>query len=330
MVRRVSTAVVILCTLAWSTVAFGQGRARDHERRRDRMHAPDRHSADQAPPSDRGPRPDMQPGKHSGMQQGRRPGMQKGMRPGMQPGMRGAGRGEHPPPGRRRFHMAGRTLVSRFEPRQGPPGTQVTIWGHGLDGDVQVTFGDRPVPAGRVTRNARSISFKVPPQAQSGLIVLRRKGMPNLIVGTFEVGKHRGPRADRERERRQWRKQAQAQWKQRRKHLASTEAARLAAVRQQEQQLQQTRDQRRRQRLAALRSKWNQQFLARPEVADEVSLHADRTARLARMLRLAEAKENADLVVRIQVMQRTEDARHEQRMNDLKSAYGRQKKGAVQ
>ena len=66
-----------------------------------------------------------------------------------------------------------------------------------------------------------------------------------------------------------------------------------------------------------------QRLLAQEDVRVELALHAERSARLERMQRLAEAGDYGSLAVRIRMLMEYEDARHQQRMDDLKAAYAR-------
>ncbi len=57
-------------------------------------------------------------------------------------------------------------------------------------------------------------------------------------------------------------------------------------------------------------------MLAQEDVRVELALHAERSARLERMQRLAEAGDYGSLAVRIRMLMEYEDARHQQRMDD--------------
>lgn len=63
-------------------------------------------------------------------------------------------------------------------------------------------------------------------------------------------------------------------------------------------------------------------FLADAETQDELTLHAQRVAELVRMREIAEISNNGKVVVRIEIAQKREDERHEQRMTALKAAFG--------
>jgi hypothetical protein len=223
-----------------------------------------------------------------------------------------------PSKARRRGPAQDAPVISGFAPRSGPAGTDVTIRGRNLDAaGLEVVVGGQVVKPTR--SSARAITFKVPKRVEDGTIVLRRSRRPNVVVGTFEVAKKRPQRRAKRYE--DHRKQAEIQWKSRRKELARAEAERLAELRRQEEELQRSREERRRQRAAALAAAHERQLRAQADVQAELALNAERTARLDRMLRLAEAHDDGRLVVRIRVLQRQEADRHEQRMNDLRLAF---------
>jgi hypothetical protein len=225
-----------------------------------------------------------------------------------------------PPPRRghgKRFHRDTATVQS-FWPREGPPGTSVTIRGERLSSELQLVFGEQIVKPARITGSA--LTFKVPRGEGESLIVLRQPGRRDLVVGRFEVTKSaRAVRRDQRRE--EQRRLAEQQWLDSQKKLPKAKPDRHAALRAYEEQLAREREQRRAARIAAMRAQWERQFLAQGEVQAELSLHAERRARLARMLRLAEADDHGKLVIRIRVLIQAEDRRHEQRMADLRAAF---------
>jgi hypothetical protein len=233
----------------------------------------------------------------------------------------GHGRPPPPPPPMDRDHFGhGPPLVTDFWPRQGPAGTEVTIQGRRFTPDLVIDFG------GQVIRPSRSddslLTFAVPRVRGAALIMLRRPGRRDVPVGSFAVS---GRDANRERER--WREArriaAERWWMERQRKLAGSEAAREEALRAEEDRLARERERRRIARRAALRARWDRQLLMREDVRGELALHAERSARLDRMLRLAESGEYGRLVVRIRLLVDYEDARHQQRMDDLKLAYAR-------
>jgi 23S rRNA pseudoU1915 N3-methylase RlmH len=124
-------------------------------------------------------------------------------------------------------------------------------------------------------------------------------------------------RADEER------RQAEQAWAERQKQLAKDRAARLAAIEQHHRELDETREQRRAEREREIRAKWDAAFLADADTQAELTLHAQRTAELARMREVAELSGNGKLVVRIGVAQSREDDRHQARMTALHDSLGR-------
>ena len=235
----------------------------------------------------------------------------------------GGGNGAPPPPvASGEPYPRGMSLVTDFWPRRGPAGTVVTIMGRHFTPEIQIVFGDQVVAPSR--RDETLLTFVAPRQRGAAAIVLRRPGRRDLPVGMFE-GSVSG--RDGERERDHWRderrKAAESWWLQRQHKLAASEAERDVALRAEEARLARERDERRKQRRAGLRARWEQQLLTQEDVRAELALHADRTARLQRMLRLAEAERLGRLAVRVRLLIDYEDARSQQRMDDLKMAYAR-------
>jgi hypothetical protein len=227
---------------------------------------------------------------------------------------------DRPPPRHQEPYRHGPPLVTDFWPREGAAGTEVTIKGRRFTPDLEILFDARVVTPTR--RDDTLMTFVVPRHRGDASIMLRWRGRRELSVGTFLVS-----RRDADRERERWRAQrrlaAERWWRERERRLARTAAEREAALRAEEERLAHERARRQRERQAALRARWEHRFLAREEVRAELALHADRTARLDRMLRLAEAGDFGELVVRIRLLFDYEDARHERRMGDLKTAYAR-------
>ncbi|HWO19646.1 MAG TPA: IPT/TIG domain-containing protein [Kofleriaceae bacterium] len=212
-----------------------------------------------------------------------------------------------------------RPVVSSYWPARGKEGTRVVIRGRNFPKDATVVWAGAPVRAARVTEE--QIVFEVPPGAASGLIAVRAGRRRDLAVGTFEVAAAYDPVAEAKKLEEERRKQAEAAWIERQKQLAKDRAAREAAWRQREEQRAANREQRRAERAAALRAKWDRAFLADAETQDELTLHAQRVAELVRMGEVAELSSNGKLVVRIQIAQTRENERHEQRMAALKAAF---------
>jgi hypothetical protein len=223
------------------------------------------------------------------------------------------------PPRRGRARHRDVTVVNAFVPRAGPVGSEVTIRGRQLDADgIEVLFAGETVEPTRSTD--RAITFEVPEGVEGGAIVLQQPQRPTLVVGTFEVTDKPVKRVPTARRYADHKKKAKARWAERRKELADDEDARIEALREREEALRRSREERRRQRADALAAELDGELREQPGVEVELSLHAERQARLERMLRLAEAKADGKLVVRIDVLLQREADRHEQRMKDLRSA----------
>lgn len=219
-------------------------------------------------------------------------------------------------PHRGRAAFRERAVVTAFAPRSGPPGTVVTIHGQRFGPGFSLVVGGQPVVPTGVTPT--SITFRMPRAMQNGLILLRQPNRPDVMVGTFEVGRAPPPRRARHAD---FQDVARRRWTERRAQLAATEAARLEALRAQEESLRVSRAERRRRRLAAMRADFEAALLALPAAKDELALHAERIARLDRMSRLAEARLDDRLGVRIDVLRQREEQRHQERMNDIRAAF---------
>ena len=81
------------------------------------------------------------------------------------------------------------------------------------------------------------------------------------------------------------------------------------------------RDARHRSSVLRIRSRWGASLIQTPAVRNELTIHAERMARLDRMKVLAEQGRNRGLVVRITVLLERENARHEARMAALQRVY---------
>ena len=227
------------------------------------------------------------------------------------------GRDPRPGPG-----PARKPLITDYFPRLGPAGTVVTVQGRHFGDDLHITVGGTRVELKNVRR--RQLEFEIPRGVEGEhLIVVRGPRGRDVVVGQFEVVKHRHPGDDRRKMWRERRTRAERRWKERQRQLAKDRAARLAELRRQEEEMAREREERRRKRREALRAKWEAQFLATADVRAEMAIHAERMARLNRMLRLAEVDGHGGLAVRIHVLMDAEDARHEQRMKDLRTAHAR-------
>lgn len=220
---------------------------------------------------------------------------------------------------RKRWSSFGFPVVNSYFPAKGDAGTKVTINGANFNSNLEVFLGDTKIAGAKITPT--TITFKVPKRASDGVITVRGAGKRRaLAVGQFNVVKfdYMAERKKREQERR---KAAEEAWKQRQKQLAKDRAARLKALQAREAELAASREQRRAQRQAEMRARFKAAFLADEETQAEMALHAERLARLQRMLRLAEANSDGKLVVRIEIAVTRENERHDNRMAALEAAF---------
>ncbi len=208
-------------------------------------------------------------------------------------------------------------VVSGYAPERGPAGTEITIRGRHFDDDTRVYVDGRRVRDASVARSR--ITFELPDRASGEpVITLRQRGSrDDIVVGNFEVRERRA-RADRERRRAERERRARQRWEDRRRGLPEKAEDRRRRLKEEEEKLSRTRAERRRARAAKMRAQWEREFLAHPQVRVELSLHAERRARLERMLRLAEVDAHDRLVVRIEVLIERETERHERRMDTLR------------
>jgi hypothetical protein len=238
------------------------------------------------------------------------PGGPPGIRP-REPGGPGS------PPRGPGWHLRG-PVVSGFSPLYGTPGTEVTIRGRNFGPNMKVRYEGEEVPA-KVAADA--IVFVVPKGKENGrgLIVIEG-GRRRLVVGQFDATR-KWDAKERKRIAAEMRQRAEAAWKQRQAALAKDREARRAALEARERELAQTRAERRRERVEALRGKWEERFLAAEDAQVEIALHAERMARLDRMRRLAEADDRGNLVIRIDVAIERENQRHDLRMEAIKASF---------
>ena len=145
----------------------------------------------------------------------------------------------------------------------GTPGTEVTIRGRNFGPNLKVIFSGEEVPAKKV--GGEEITFIVPKGKASGLIVLEGGGgRRKLVVGNFDTTKKWDVKA-RKKIAVEMKLRAEARWKERQAALAKTKEERRAAMEAKERELEQTRAERRRERVEALRGKWEHSFLASEE-----------------------------------------------------------------
>jgi hypothetical protein len=210
-------------------------------------------------------------------------------------------------------------VISSYWPPRGKSGQRIVIRGRNFPNDAQVIWNGTAVPAARV--EADQIVFQVPASATTGDIMLRRAHGRDLPIGRFEIATSGDPDADARKADEERRKQAEAAWEARQKELAQDRAARQATWQQHQDELEATRDQRRDQRMAEIRGKWEASFLADADTQSELTLHGQRVAQLARAKEIAELKADAKLGVRIEVALGKENDRHTQRMAALETAF---------
>lgn len=220
-------------------------------------------------------------------------------------------------PGKREWKLE-RPMVSGYFPIKGKAGSRIVIRGKNFPANAVIELAGQPVRAAKIT--ADRITFAVPAGAASGSIRVRI-GPRELPVGEFEVAAAYDPIAEQRRIEEEQRKAAEAEWQTRQAQLAKDRAAREAAMRKAQEERAATRDRRRAERLAELQSRWQRAFLAAPETQDELTLHAQRVAELARAKEVAEVAGNGKLVVRIGIAQAREDERHQQRMAALEASF---------
>jgi hypothetical protein len=230
-----------------------------------------------------------------------------------------------PPPGgviiEHRHHWTlDRPTVSSYWPLKGRVGSRIVIHGRNFPPDATVVWSGQPVRGARVTPD--EIVVAVPPGAASGELNIRRGGGHDLFVGPFEVKADYDPEAEAKRLEAERLKRAQEEWAARQQALAKDRAAREAALAKYEADRVASREQRRRERIAAIQAKWaKQQFLADPDTQSELTLHAQRVAKLERLKELAEVDNNGKIAIRIDVALNNENDRHDQRMTALEAAF---------
>ena len=213
-----------------------------------------------------------------------------------------------------------RPVVSSYWPVKGKIGSRIVIRGRNFPGDASVMWNGTQVAGAKV--EPERIAVVVPPGATSGMLSLHTGQHRDLTVGNFEVADF-DAEAEARRRADEEHRQAEQAWAERQKQLAKDHAARQAAVEQHHRELDESREQRRAEREKEIRAKWEAAFLADPDTQAELTLHAQRTAELARMREVAELAGNGKLVVRIGVAQSREDDRHQGRMTALHDSFGR-------
>lgn len=186
-------------------------------------------------------------------------------------------------------------IVTSYSPASGPAGTTVTITGDNFVDGIKVVYGDTMVTPTYVTDG--SLSFKIPYNADDASISLDLPGSRRgLSVGSFDVrmasydddngyGNGGGYGNDKGYGHRKGNGYGKG-WSR-----------------------------------SSIRNKYNRAFLRLPAVRSELALHAERTARLNRMLRLSLGR--PVMTQRIHVALNREDRRHDYKMASLKAEWGR-------
>ncbi len=210
-------------------------------------------------------------------------------------------------------------VVKRYWPNKGKAGTTVTVLGANFGPELAVHYGETAIADAKITPTA--ITFAVPAGAANGMITARGERRRPLAIGAFEVEATYDAKAERKRRREERRVLAESNWKKRKEGLATDRDARLIALQEREAALQESRDARRAERRASIRGNFQAAFLADEATLAELALHAERTARLERMQRLAEANDSGKLIIRIDVAIAEENDRHTGRMATLKTAF---------
>lgn len=194
-----------------------------------------------------------------------------------------------------------RPVVTSFSPASGPVGTTVTVQGDNFVAGTKVILGDMSITPNYLSDNA--LTFEIPAGASDASISL---DLPNsrrdLAVGSFNVlapiyddddddgigyGHGRGHGKDYGYDNGGY----NGGYKGKRWSRGS------------------------------IWNKYNRAFLRLPAVRAELSLHAERTARLNRMLRLSLGRPG--MTRRIQIALSREDRRHDYKMAALKAEWGR-------
>lgn len=89
-------------------------------------------------------------------------------------------------------------------------------------------------------------------------------------------------------------------------------------LKQAEKELREARKKRREEHLAEMRAKWGE-ILKKPGVKEEMRVHARRMSRLRRIEKIARDAKKEAVVKRATALQEKEKARHQKKMDELKS-----------
>ena len=209
--------------------------------------------------------------------------------------------------------------VSNYWPMKGKAGTKVVIKGKNFPSDATVEYGGRPLADVRIEPDR--IVAKIPndaPTAVGNVVIVI--GHHKVMVGGFEVANYDAD-AEAKRVADEQRKAAEASWAAQQARFAADRAARQAAVDKREADYEKSRDERRRQREAEVRAKFEAAFLADADTQAELTLHAQRVAEIQRVKDLAEVQGDAKFGVRVTVVEKRENDRHDARMAALLVAF---------
>lgn len=211
-----------------------------------------------------------------------------------------------------------RPAVLGYAPTKGEPGDRINIRGRNFTPDLQVVWNDQPIPGATV--NPGEIAFKIPRGAATGTVFIRGgKLRRELPVGVVEVARY--DRNEWKRQQDERRAAAEAAWRARADKIAKDKAARDAELLREQQELERSREERRRAYLAEIAARFERAFLADDETQEELALHGKHVADLSRMQRLAADLNDAKLGIRIEMAARREEDRHNNRMAALKAAF---------
>ena len=224
----------------------------------------------------------------------------------------------------RREWKIDRPAVSSYWPTKGKAGARIVVRGQNFPADAMVMFAGQPVKGAKVTSN--EIEFHVPEGAPSGEIALRTIGehRRDLMVGAFEVKADYDVVAEQRRLDDEHHKLAEANWAARQAKFAKDRIAREAEVEKRWKDMDGSREERRERRNAEIRAKWDAAFLRDPDTQNELTLHAERVAKITRMHDVAEINGDSKLGIRIDIASQREAARHEVRMQALHASFGKE------
>jgi hypothetical protein len=216
-----------------------------------------------------------------------------------------------------------RPTVSSYWPTRGKVGERVIIRGQNFPADAMVLWGDQEIKGAKVTPT--EVEFRVPAGATTGGVALRtaHEHGRDLAVGTFEVKADYDAVAEQKRIDDERHKAAEAAWAAQQAKFAHDKAAREVEVEKRWKDLDESRERRHEERAAEIRAKWEAAFLRDPDTQSELTLHAERIAKLTRMHDVAEVSGDNKIGVRITAATDRENNRHEARMAALHQAFGK-------